>query len=240
MGKVSDSLKGRVILVTGATGGLGSALCEAVSARGAELILAGRKVLKLERLADRLEAAGGPEPVLYPVDLAGAGPDDYATMAAAIGSECGRLDAVVHLAAEFGGLTPLANLDPGAWQTAFQVNVHAVFLINQAVHPLLKASAGRVIMTLDDPDRVGGAYWGPYGSGKFALRGLLQITAAEWEADEVGVYGVIPEPARTRLRGNAYMQETVSPAEPADAIRPFLELLDFEKEVETGKLFGPA
>ncbi|MFX4366054.1 SDR family NAD(P)-dependent oxidoreductase, partial [Acinetobacter baumannii] len=78
---MSGVLDGRVVLVTGATGGLGSASAQACARAGATVVLLGRKVPRLNRVYDAV-AACGPEPLLYPLDLEGATPDDYAEMAA--------------------------------------------------------------------------------------------------------------------------------------------------------------
>src|SRR5690606_11414851 len=102
----SGRLAGRVVLVTGAYGGYGRALALACAGAGARLVLLGRNARKLERVADAVEQAGG-EALLYPLDLEGAAPDDYAELAARVEQGAGRLDALVHCAAHFPGLTPL-------------------------------------------------------------------------------------------------------------------------------------
>src|SRR5690606_30975549 len=79
----AGALAGRVVLVAGAHGGLGAAASLACARAGATVVLLGRKVPKLTRLGDAL-AAEGPEPLLYPLDLEGASPDDYAELAARI------------------------------------------------------------------------------------------------------------------------------------------------------------
>ena len=99
-------LDGRVVLVTGAHGGLGSEAALACAQAGATVVLLGRRVPKLGRMYDRITAAGG-EAALYPMDLEGASPDDYAELAARIDAAFGRLDGVLHAAAHFSGLTPL-------------------------------------------------------------------------------------------------------------------------------------
>ena len=85
----SGALAGRVVLVAGAHGGLGSAASLACARDGATVVLLGRKVPKLNRLYDAL-AAEGPEPMLYPLDLEGASPDDYAELATRLEGEFGR------------------------------------------------------------------------------------------------------------------------------------------------------
>ena len=69
----SQALAGRVILITGATGGLGAPLSRACAAQGATVVLHGRIERKLDVLYDEIVAAGHPEPVILPLDLAKAG-----------------------------------------------------------------------------------------------------------------------------------------------------------------------
>ena len=92
---VAGSLRERVVLVTGATGGLGRACALAAAAAGATVVLLGRKVRPLEALYDEIERGGGAAPAIYPMDLAGATPKDHADLAAAVERECGRLDGIV-------------------------------------------------------------------------------------------------------------------------------------------------
>src|SRR5690606_10272826 len=120
----AGALRDRVVLLTGAHGGLGTAAAIACAQAGATLILLGRKVPRLNRVYDAV-AAAGTEPLLYPLDLEGASPDDYAQMVERIESELGRLDGVLHCAADFAGLTPLEHTDPAAFARALHVNLTA-------------------------------------------------------------------------------------------------------------------
>ena len=88
------ALKGRVVLIAGAAGGLGSAAAVACARAGASTVLLGRKVAPLNRVYDAVKAVG-PEPMLYPLDLEGAGPDDYDQLAEALDGEFGRLDGLL-------------------------------------------------------------------------------------------------------------------------------------------------
>lgn len=201
------ALAGRVVLITGASGGLGSATATAVARAGAIPVLLGHRVPKLQRLYDQLEAAGA-EPAIYPLDLAGASPTDYAEMAQRIDDSYGRLDGICHCAASFQGLTALEQTVPEDFLRPLHVNVSAAWLLTQACLPLLRRSPdSALVFTLDDPVRAGGAYWGGYGVALRALEGLVETLAAELENSPVRVGALRPGPMRTPLRGRAWFGE---------------------------------
>jgi NAD(P)-dependent dehydrogenase (short-subunit alcohol dehydrogenase family) len=204
----ADALRDRVVLVTGATGGLGRATSLAAAAAGATVVLLGRKVRALESVYDEIERLGAPQPAVYPMDLAGATPRDYADLAASIERECGRLDGIVHAAAHFDGLQPFDQQNPEEWMRTQQVNVTAPLQLTQACMPLLRESPdAAIVFVLDDPVRTGKAFWGGYGVAKHALAGLASIVHEETERSRVRTHAVLPAPMRTVLRRAAYYGE---------------------------------
>jgi NAD(P)-dependent dehydrogenase (short-subunit alcohol dehydrogenase family) len=234
------ALKGRVVLVTGAHGGLGSAASLACARAGATVILLGRKVPKLNRLHDAI-AGEGAAPLLYPLDLEGASPDDYAELASRIEAELGRLDGLLHCAAEFRGLTPLEHTDPAAFARAVHVNLTAPWWLTQACLPLLRrAEDASVVFVLDDPARVGQAFWGGYGVAQHGLAALVGTLHAELTNSSVRVSGLRPGPMRTALRAKAYVddsdREARDPSVYADAC---VGLLSPEGAMHRGTIFQP-
>ncbi len=202
------SLRGRVVLVTGAAGGLGRASALACARTGATVVLAGRKVAALEAVYDEIEALAAPQAAIYPVDLEGAGADDLAGIADAVRIQCGRLDGLVHAAARFDGLRTLEQTTPEEWTRTLKVDLHAPALLTRACLPLLRESADpAVVFVFDDPERVGKAFWGGYGVSKFALAGLAAILHEETAGGRVRVHGLLPAPMRTALRRMAYFGE---------------------------------
>lgn len=201
------ALAGRVVLVAGAHGGLGAAASLACAREGATVVLLGRKVARLNRVYDAI-AAEGAEPLLYPLDLEGASADDYAELASRIGSELGRLDGLLHCAAEFRGLTPLQHTDPAAFARAIHVNLTARWWLSQACLPLLmKAPDAALVFVVDALERAGGAYWGGYGVAQHGLVGLVGMLHAELANSTVRVAGLEPGPMRTPLRARAFVDE---------------------------------
>lgn len=201
------ALAGRVILVVGAHGGLGSAASLACARAGATVVLLGRKVARLNRIYDAI-AADGWEPLLYPLDLEGASADDYAELATRVETGLGRLDGVLHCAADFSGLTPLLQTDPAAFARAIHVNLTARWWLTQACLPVLaRASDAAVVFTVDDPARVGHAYWGGYGIAQHGTRALVSMLHDELANSTVRVAGLQPGPMRTPLRARVYVDE---------------------------------
>jgi NAD(P)-dependent dehydrogenase (short-subunit alcohol dehydrogenase family) len=235
------ALKDRVILVTGAHGGLGSVASVACARAGATVVLLGRKVPKLNRIYDAMTAVG-PEPLLYPLDLEGASADDYAEMAERIGSELGHLDGVLHCAASFTGLTPLLQTDPAAFARAIHVNLTARWWLTQACLPLLaKADDAAVVFVLDDLSRVGNAFWGGYGLAQHALSGLIGMLQSELASSKIRISGLQPGPMRTPLRAKAYVEEGDRVArDPGAYAEDCVRLLSPAGAAHRGRIWTPA
>lgn len=220
-------LENRVILITGATGALGSVAARAAADAGATVVLLGRKVRRLEALYDALKARGAAEPALYPLDLAGAGEDDYAELTATLQRELGGLHGLIHAAAELGHLAPLAQVEAVRWQRQLQVNLTAPFLLTRAVLELMRASGGgRVIFVGDSAVAEGKPFWGGYGIAKLGLASLATLFNAE--AGSFGLHAEVytPGPMRSPVRLCAYPGEELDCLPSPDThAEPLLRLL---------------
>ena len=223
-----EELAGRIILVTGATGGLGGAAAAAMAGCGAELVLLGRNVSRLEALCDAIERGGRGRAAIYPMNLAGAGPDHYEELAARLAAEYGRLDGVLHAAAAFGGLSPIANYPLERWAEVLQVNLNAAFLLARACLPVLGRAADPVLAFAGDAWDAGrgSAYWGAYRVSKAAVAALARILGEELECNSaLRVLCLDPGPMRTALRALAYPAEPRGrAAAPADLSRALVFL----------------
>ncbi|GIX30645.1 MAG: YciK family oxidoreductase [Porticoccaceae bacterium] len=215
-----DLLADKVILVTGAGDGIGRAAALAFARHGATVVLAGRTVAKLEAVYDEITAAGLPTPTIYPVDLAGAGEEDYRALAHALDAHFGRLDGLLHNAGILGQRTPLARYPLRLWEEVLRVNLTAPFLMTQKLLPVLeKAPAASVVFTSSGVGRRGKAYWGAYAVSKFAIEGLTQVWADEVEGvSRIRVNCINPGPTRTAMRAAAYPAEDPNRLRPPEAI----------------------
>jgi len=233
-------LTGRVILVTGAGGGLGSALAKACAASGAQVVLSGRNVRKLETVYDAIVAAGSPRPSIAPLDLERADASHYGALADAVRNEFGRLDGLVHAAAVLGERAPIEHYDVVKWLKVMHVNVNAAFIVTQALLPLLRLSQdASVVFTTSGVSVRGRAYWGAYAASKFAVEGLMQVLADETDTvTNVRSNSVNPGRMRTPMRAAAYPGEVPDTLPtPDQVLGPFLYLLGPESRGVTGRRF---
>lgn len=233
-------LNERVILITGAGDGIGRVAAKTFAAHGATVILLGRTTRKLESVYDEIIQAHHPQPAIYPMNLEGASPKDYETLANTLQGEFGHLDGLLHNAALLGSLTPIEYYDINTWYQVIQVNLHAPFLMTRTCLPLLKRSpSASIVFTSSGVGRKGKAYWGAYGVSKFAIEGLMQILADELEnSSQIRVNSINPEKVRTSMRATAYPGEDPNTLPlPEEIMSLYLYLMGPESQHINGQAF---
>ncbi|MBP8070516.1 MAG: SDR family oxidoreductase, partial [Neisseria sp.] len=176
-------LQEKILLVTGASQGIGEQVAKAYAAAGATVVLVARHQKKLEKVYDEIVAAGGPEPFAICFDLLSAEEAEFERLAATIAEATGgRLDGIVHCASYFYALSPLDFQTVAEWVNQYRINTVAPMGLTRAFLPLLKQSADASVIFVgeshsEDPK----AYWGGFGASKAALNYLCKVAADEWE-----------------------------------------------------------
>lgn len=233
-----DLLRGRIILITGASDGIGKALALEVARLGAQVILHGRSVPKLEKVYDQVEAIdGAPRPSIAVLDLAAANAESYTTLASSIEDEFGQLDGLVHNASILGDRFSIEQYDAVMWQKVMHVNVTAAFAMTQVFLPLLqKSDDASVIFTSSGVGRTGKAFWGAYAASKFATEGLSQVLADEHRHSSLRSNCINPGATRTNMRLAAYPAEDRDKLKtPEDILSPYIYLLGADSKGVTGE-----
>ncbi len=235
-----NALQGRVIAVTGASDGIGRAVAVAAARHGAQIILLGRSVPKLEAVHASILALQCPEPTIAPLDLEKALARDYDQLAAATHERYGRLDGLVHAAGMLGMLAPIEHFDVPAWWRVLHVNLTAAFALTQVLLPLLRAAPeGSIVFTSSSAGRRAHAYWGAYAVSKAGIEMLSALLATELEGNSaIRANTLNPGPVRTQMRRQAYPAEDMSRlAAPEDVVQPFLWLLSASSRGVSGQMF---
>jgi len=217
------SFDGKLVLITGASRGIGYATALAFAREGAHVIAVARTEGALEELDDEIQKAGG-NATLVPLDLT-----DYEgvdRLGAAIYERWGKLDVLVGNAGDLGVLSPIGHIQPKDWHKAIDVNVNANWRLLRSMDPLLRsADAGRAIFVTSGAATKTPPYWGPYAVSKAALDALVKTYAAESENTNVRANLLSPGPTRTAMRAKAMPGEDPKTLpQPAEVAELFLEM----------------
>lgn len=202
----SKPLAGLVALVTGATRGIGRASALGLAEAGAHVIAIGRTQGALEELDDAIKTRTGEGATLVPMDLTKL--DDIDTLGRVIHERWGRLDVLVHAAAQLGDMTPVSHLEPKVWDKVLQLNMSVPFRLIRSLEPLLRQSkAARPIFLTSGVARTPRAFWGLYASSKAGMDALVSAWADELENTAIRPVLLSPGPMRTKMRAQAFPGE---------------------------------
>lgn len=217
-----NCLKDKIILVTGAGEGIGKEAALTYAKLGATLLLLGKTQSKLEAVYDDIERLGLAQPAILPMDLSKATFAQMNETATLIQKEFGRLDGVLHNAAILGALTPLEMYDPITFEQVMHVNTTAVFMLTQALYPLLmNAQSGSVVFTSSSVGAKPRAFWGAYALSKQAVEGMSSIFTQETCKHTSLRFNVInPGATRTNMRAHAFPGEDPNTLKTPSQIMP--------------------
>jgi NAD(P)-dependent dehydrogenase (short-subunit alcohol dehydrogenase family) len=233
----ANCLQDRVILITGASRGIGKAVAMECARLGATVLLLAKTLDRLEKVYDEIIALNLAQPAILNTDLEIAGAEDYLKVASAIQEEYGRLDGLLHNAGRVGGLTPLAQTPLENWSHLISLHLHAPFLLTNACLPLLRKSKdASILFTVDETNK---AFWGAYGVSKAGQLSLLSILADELDGDKkIRVNGIHPGKVRTDLRTHNYPGVNPKEFTPAEEITsPFIYFLGADSKGTTNTVY---
>jgi NAD(P)-dependent dehydrogenase (short-subunit alcohol dehydrogenase family) len=189
MGKLHD----RVILVTGASRGIGLAITRALGQEGARLILVARN----RRPLDQAAAGVGGAVMTAAADVTKSG--DVKRLFAAVQKRIGRLDVLINNAGAFT-FRPFAKTTLDDWRRNLEANLTSIFLATQAALPLLRRSRGEVVNILSVSSRVAFVNCSAYTASKFGALGLTEVLRRELHADGIRVTAILPGMTNTRMK----------------------------------------
>ncbi|MEI9890973.1 MAG: SDR family NAD(P)-dependent oxidoreductase [Caulobacteraceae bacterium] len=199
-------LDGLIALVTGATRGIGRASAIGLADAGAHVIAASRTQGALEALDDEIFDRTGQHATLVPLDITKG--DDVDQLGGHIHQRWGRLDVMLHAAAQLGDMTPVSHLEPHVFDKVVQANLTAPFRLIRSLEPLFRQSrAARPIFVTSGIAKRPRAFWSLYASTKAGMDALVSSWADELETTAIRPVLLSPGPMRTKMRAQAFPGE---------------------------------
>jgi NAD(P)-dependent dehydrogenase (short-subunit alcohol dehydrogenase family) len=228
-------LAGKVVLITGASRGIGYAAGIEAAKRGAHVIAVARTVGGLEELDDAIQAEGG-STTLVPLDLRDG--DAIDRLGAAIFERWGHLDGFVANAGQLGVLSPVAHIKPDEFDKVLAVNVTANYRLLRSLDVLLRQSeAGRAVFVSSGSARSARPFWGLYAASKAALDALVKSYAGEIATTKARANVFYPGIVRTAMRAKAMPGEDPNTLPtPAEVAPRLIDMLS-PALTENGRLF---
>lgn len=231
----NTELTGKVVLVTGASRGIGYAAAVEAARRGAHVIAVARTVGGLEELDDAIQEVGGSS-TLVPFDLRDG--DAIDRLGAAIFERWGHLDGLVANAGLLGTLSPVPHLKPDEFDKVFAINVTANYRLLRSLDLLLRQSAaGRAVFVSSSAARSARPFWGLYAASKAALDAMVKSYAGEMNTTNVKTNVFYPGAVRTAMRAKAMPgEDPATLPQPTDIAPKLVDLLSPDV-TENGRLF---
>ena len=197
-------LRGRVALVTGASGGLGAHFAGVLAGAGARVAVAARRVAACGAVCDAIRAAGG-EAAPLPLDVADAASARAAV--AAVAERWGRLDVLVNNAG-IAATAPALDLAEADWDAVVDTNLKGAFLVAQAAAGVMKGAGGGSIVNVASilGLRVAGGV-AAYAASKAGLVQLTRALALEWARHGVRVNALCPGYIETDINRDFFRSE---------------------------------
>ncbi|MHA1552963.1 MAG: SDR family oxidoreductase [Alphaproteobacteria bacterium] len=192
---MSQSVEGRVAIVTGASSGVGRAMARLFAAQGARVVLAARTADRLDALA--AELAG--DHLVVPTDLAR--PDNVEALVARARDHFGRVDILIANAGQFT-TGPAVEGDPAVWDEVLAVNVNSVFRLVRATLPgMIAARSGDIIVTSSIAGHAMMPQEPVYSASKHAIQAFVHSVRSQVARHNVRVGAIAPGTILNELWG---------------------------------------
>jgi len=227
-------MKDKVVLITGASQGLGKALALAFAEEGSKLVVNSRSEQSIRPVAKAAESLGA-EVLAVAADVSKSVHVERLVNDAA--ERFGKVDVLVNNAGVLGPRVAIEKYPEDEWRRVIDANLTGLYLVTKAAIPHLSEGAS-IINVVSGVSVEGRAEWGAYSVSKFGVEGLTQILAAELRERGIRVNAVDPGGMRTSMRAAAYPDEDPkSRITPEENTAVFLYLASDESKYVTGERF---
>ena len=229
-----NDITNKVVVITGATKGLGLALARGFAQSGARLSICARSKDALTGVEKELTGAGA-EVFSMPIDIKI--PDHAENFGSETLDRFGQVDAVINNASMLGQRVPVSDYQHSTWKDVIDVNINGTFLITKVFLPaMMKQRSGSIVNLSSGVGAVGKPRWGAYCVSKFGVEGFSYMLAEEMRDYNVRVNIVNPGALATEMRRAAYPDEDQSKLKkPEDIFKVFRYLVSDDSKDMTGE-----
>ena len=185
---------GRATLLNGRCGSIGYGIATAYAKEGANLVITGRNVKKLEAAKEELEQHYGIRVLILQADI-NAGGDNEATANAVVKKTMetfGRIDVLINNAQASASGVTLADHTTEQFDLAVYSGLYAAFYYMKACYPYLKETEGTVLNFASGAGLFGNYGQCAYAAAKEGIRGLSRVAATEWAKDHININVICP------------------------------------------------
>ena len=228
-------MQNKVVMITGASRGLGKALTLAFAEAGAKLAICSRSEEKLIKVKDQAESLGA-EVLAVTADMS---EKRDVERFVSLAEDCyGKIDVLINNASILGPspMPLLADYPDEEFAEVIRVNVGTAFFVTKRVLPgMLVRNEGSIINVTSAAGHVGYAGWGAYGVSKFAVEGLTQTWADELSATNIRINMIDPGEMDTEMHQMAVPDCDYPLAKPEDVVGTFLYLASEQSKGITGQ-----
>lgn len=230
-------MNSKVVVISGASRGLGKALAVGFAQKGALLGICARDTARLAAVGELLEKMNA-RYIARIVNIS----DETAVhdFVQTVVSTFGRIDVLINNASILGPKSEIVSYPPKAWREVMDVNINGAFYLTKyALSTMLAHGEGSIINVSSSVGRTGRRTWGAYASSKFALEGLTEVLADELKGTKIRVNSVNPGAIATDMRKQAYPSEDQSRLKkPEEILDIFFYLASDDSHNVSGQKFN--
>ena len=225
---IDFSLKGKVALITGASRGIGEALAQALAQSGAHCILVSRKQEALEAVADKIKEDGGQADAIA-CNMGYI--EQIDNLFKEVEARFGKLDILINNAATNPYFGDMINIDEGAWNKTFEVNLKGPFFMIQFAARLMEKSGGGAIVNVSSINGIRPApMQGVYSITKAGLINMTKGYASELAGKNIRVNALLPGLTKTKFAGALF--------EHKDIYDLFMDRIPMKRHAEPDEMAG--